>query len=107
MDNFFRGLEAAANIASVITALIAGSAGGWFLYQRRQKRLRLENHLRGTGDSNSYHLRPVIYLAAELGMTEAEIIDLAFRSRHIHRAVPPAFMGNTPQIALRYSKKPL
>jgi hypothetical protein len=102
MDDFFHGLEATANIASIVTAIIAGWAGGWFFYQRRQKRIRLEKHLKGTKEGG-YNLRPVIYLAAELGMTEAEIIDVAFRSRHIQRVVLPTIMGAPPQLGLRYS----
>ena len=46
-------LEAAANVASIATATIATWAGGWYLYQRRQKRLRLENYLKAlTGSAH-------------------------------------------------------
>ena len=48
-------LQAAASVASVVTAGIAAWAYGRYVWNRRQKRLRLENYLkdvkeRGIGD---------------------------------------------------------
>lgn len=103
MDDLLRGLEALANVASIVTAVVAVCAGGWYLYQRGQKRLRLETYLKAeTGENDE--LRSVIQSAAALGMTEAEIIDCAFKSRHIIRKVTPNFPGNPSRLVLRYTR---
>jgi hypothetical protein len=90
-------LNISANIAAIVTALLGGFAYGLYRWEKHQKRLRLENHLR-----QSPGPRPVIYLAAELGMTEAEIMDTAFRSKHINRQVTPNMHSGGFWILLRY-----
>ena len=52
MDKLLQALEALANVASLVTALIAAWAGGWYLHRRRQKRLRLENYLEAETSGN-------------------------------------------------------
>jgi hypothetical protein len=42
-------------------------------------------------------------LMAALGMTEAEIIDAAFRSRHIKRHATSALYGSDSKLFLEYS----
>lgn len=104
MNEALRYLSAAANIASIVTAVIAAWAGITYLYRRRQKRLRLENYLKTrTADTNG--LIRVIELAAELGMTEAEVIDAAFRSSHVALFPSANMIGSTPSLLLRYSAK--
>lgn len=101
MDGF-QWLGAAANVASIATAVIAAWAGITYLHRRRQKRLRLENYLRSeTADNDG--LRGLTHLAAELGMTEAEIVDLAFRSRHIERLASPNLNGSPSRLLFRYT----
>jgi hypothetical protein len=81
-------LGAAANVSSIATAVIAASASGWYLYQRYKKRLRLENYLKtakeNAGPMDSAQRTPLQLMVA-LGLTEAEIVDLSFRSRCIRR----------------------
>ena len=99
-------LEAIANVASIVTAIIAGWAGSWFLYQRRQKRLRLENYLKAEKESGrDKGQRTLMHLVAELGMTETEVMDAAFRSRHILRRVSPDMFGAAARLFLEYSAK--
>lgn|ERR1700692_5013074 len=100
----FRWLEIGANVASIITAIVAAWADVAYLYRRRQKRLRLENYLRiQTADNDS--LRGLTHQSAELGMTEAEIIDVAFRSRHIVRLASPAMASAPSRLLFRYIGK--
>lgn len=97
-------LEAAANVASIATAIIAVWAGGWYLCQRRQKRLRLENYLKAVKE-NAVPMgsgqRTPLQLMAALGMTEAEIVDLSFRSRCIQRVAGTI----DPVMGLEYSRE--
>jgi len=98
-------LEIGANIASIVTALLAGAAFGLYKWDKYQKRIRLEAHLRH-GEPGNLGPRPVIYLASELGMTEAEIMDAAFRSNCITREVTQSMIGAPAMILLRYRDKP-
>jgi hypothetical protein len=101
---FFNWLEIGAQIAAIATALIAGWAYGRYLYERRQKRRRLENYLKKEKDAGKNRgQRTVLHLVAELGMTDAEIIDAAFRSRCIVRKVTPDMMGAASKLLLEYS----
>lgn len=99
-------LEVIAQVASIATAGIAAVAYGRYLYDRRQKRLRLEHHLKDQktkskgGDRGQ---RSIVDLMAALGMSEAEIMDAAFQSRSIKRIVALVPMGAPPRIDLEYS----
>jgi uncharacterized protein HemX len=104
MDAWLRALQALADLASIITAVIAVGAAGWYFHQRRQKRLRLENYLKAETGGNETR-RTVTHLAAELGMTEAEVMDAAIRSRDIDRSASPPLMGAPSTLLFRYSKK--
>ncbi|TCU14502.1 hypothetical protein [Rhizobium sullae] len=97
------GLGIAANIAAILTAVIATVAYARFLWERRQKRLRLENHLkeeRETGFDQGNGA--ILNLVAHLGMTEAEIIDAAFRSKFIQRRVALDQNGRADRLLLSY-----
>src|ERR1700727_1278246 len=93
-------LNIGASIASIVTALVGGLAFSLYWYKKYQKRLQLENHLK-----KSEGPRPVIYLATELCMGEAEIMDAAFRSKHITRQVTPNMHGGGFWILLRYKNE--
>ena len=95
-------LEAAANIAAVITAVVATLAYGRFLYERCQKRQRLEAYLKGDAQRGG---RSLLDLAATLGMTETEIMDAAFRSQHIRRTVTTDLMGSPSKMLLEYDRQ--
>lgn len=96
-------LEILANIAAILTAAIAVWAYGRFVYERRQKRLRLESHLRDqkrTGTDQGQ--RTLLHLVANLGMSEIEIIDAAFRSKVVHRRVSLDEQGRADRLLLEY-----
>jgi hypothetical protein len=95
-------LEILANLAAILTAGIAAWAYGWFLWQRREKRLRLENHLRDEHDRDDQGHRTLLHLVANLGMSEAEIVDAAFRSKVIRRRVTVDNQGKADCLLLEY-----
>jgi hypothetical protein len=67
MQGDFEWLEVAANIAAIITALVATFAYGRFLWERRNKRLRLETCLKNDQHQGG---RSLLDLATTLGMTD-------------------------------------
>jgi hypothetical protein len=92
-------LGAAANVAAVITAIVATLAYGRFLCERRRKRQRLETYLKSDAQKGG---RSLLDLATTLGMTEAEIIDAAFRSQCIRRTATTDLMGSPSKMLLEY-----
>lgn len=98
------------HIASIATALIATLAYSHFQIQRNRRRTRLEDYLKleapGKRSSGDKGRRTVLHLVGALGMTEAEILDAAFNSKHIKRtlAQDPA-TGHASAIYLEYSAR--
>jgi hypothetical protein len=82
-----------ADFASIATGIVAVVAYCGYRYSRSKRRWRLEGHLRDTLSSQAGQERAgevnVPVLMAELGMTEAEILEAAFRSRKVKRVVRP------------------
>lgn len=76
-----------ANLASIVTALVAVSAWGWYLCKRRERQRALEKYLLQTKGEEDYGRRTTLHLMAHLGMTEAQIMEAAFASKCI-RTVP-------------------
>jgi hypothetical protein len=96
--NFARFIELASQLAAILTSGVAVWAYGQFRFERRQKRLKLEHHLKSdTGK------RTVLDLITVLGMTDAEIMDAAFRSPHVKCSPGGAFMGSPFGLVLEYS----
>ncbi|WFU01956.1 hypothetical protein QA648_17930 [Rhizobium sp. CB3171] len=96
-------LEIFANIAAILTAVIAVWAYGRFLWERRQKRLRLESHLRDEKEMRADEgQRTLLHLVANLGMSEIEIVDAAFRSKVIRRRVSLDEQGRADRLLLEY-----
>ena len=97
-----------ANLASVATAAVAIWAYGRFLCTKRRKRILLEDYLRderpgkrGVRDQGS---RTILHLVGALGMSEADILEAAFDSKSIKRAVAAdPDTGRADCIYLRYS----
>lgn len=94
-------LEPAANVAAIITAIVATLAYCRFLYERSQKRQRLETYLKNDAYRGG---RSLLDLAATLGMTEIEIMDAAFRSRCIRRTVTAELYGAPSKMLLEYDR---
>lgn len=79
-------LEVFANVASILTALVATLAACYYAWDRRRKREKLENYLREAKAENpARHTYTVLHLMAQLGLTESEILNASFSSCHIVR----------------------
>lgn len=96
-------LEIASHWAAILTALVAVLAYGRYLYERRQKRLRLEKHLKAEKETGrDKGQRTVMHLVGELGMTESEVVDAAFRSSCIQRVIGSDKEGYAKRLMFEY-----
>jgi hypothetical protein len=100
----YRGLlEITAQWAAILTAAIAALAYGRYAYERFQKRRRLENYLKDETESGvDQGKRTVIHLMARLSMTESEVLDAAFRSKHVRPAVSVDWQGRADALLFEY-----
>jgi aromatic ring hydroxylase len=80
-------LRIAANIASILTTVIAATASILFWANKRSRRSRLERYLRDKKQTSPDEAFSVPRLMADLGMTEAEIFAASFASRHVVRGI--------------------
>lgn len=83
--SYERLLQIAGAWAAIATAVVAVLAYGQYLLARHKKRIRLEQHLKeekNTGGDRGQ--RTILHLMRVLRMTEAEIIDAAFRSKVVN-----------------------
>jgi hypothetical protein len=80
-------LSTFANLAQILTAVVAAGFGLSVLNRSRSRRLRLETYLaqvRKSDDPEARHgLRTALHLSAALSMTEAEVHEAAFGSSKI------------------------
>lgn len=84
-------LDAASDIATIIMAVVAIGAYGWYQLDIFRKRQQLEEFLKGEvkGKRHKDDLgqRTVLFLASQLRMTEAEVLEAGFKSKKI-KCVP-------------------
>lgn len=97
-------LEITSHWAAILTSAVAVLAYGRYLLERRQKRLRLERYLESEKrEARDRGQRTVLHLVAQLGMTETEIVDAAFRSRHVRRVVGVDDDGRASVLLFEYA----
>lgn len=92
-----------ANIASIITAIVAVSA--WIYYRRnlRRKRRDLENYLEDLWKNKGQKTqRTLVSLSAALAMTKADILQAAFVSNRVARRVKTDEHGYAMELLLEY-----
>ncbi len=100
-------LQALASIASLVTAVVAALAYGFYQIRRYKNRKRLEQCLTEYRYPNgAFQALPILHLAAELGLTETDVMDAAFRSKVIEHSASTAMYGAPPQILLNHRKMP-
>jgi|SRR5579859_2174988 len=81
-------LETAANIAQIMTAIVAVVASAYYWRDQRRKRIKMEEYLKAEKKDNpNRHIHTTLHLMANIGLTEDEILRASFRSRHIKRLV--------------------
>ncbi len=79
-----------ANIAAVLTAVIAAVGYSAYRWDQFTKRKKLEKYLKDEkSDGKDRGQRSLLHLMANVGMTEAELIQASFRSDHIERKIAP------------------
>jgi hypothetical protein len=90
MSGYGGYLEIAAHWAAILT--FAGVFYGYcrYLRERRSKRLALENYLRDARDKSSDQSgkkgrHGIVHLMDKVGLTEAEILQASFDSKHVER----------------------
>lgn len=96
-------LDIASSWAAIFTAAIALFAYCVYRYERRRKRLLVEQYSKAERDAGANKgQRSLTHLVANLGMTETEILDCAFRSHHIGRVVTKDEKGMAKGLLLEY-----
>ena len=101
-------LRIGANIASILTSIIAAGASVLFWANKRSNRTRLENYLKAKKEKAPDELFSATRLMADLGMTEAEIFAASFASRHITRGVPKDHdTGFAAEVLFQYREESL
>jgi hypothetical protein len=100
------GFGIAESIATILTALVAVIGYGLYLWDKRAKRVRLEEYLRKLKEkpdgSTDKGQRTVLHLVARVGMTEADVVDATFRSKHLKRKVGIGADGNANVLYVEY-----
>lgn len=80
-------LSAASDIATVTLAIVVVAAYGWYQIDLVIRRRRLEQFLKderkGKRHKDDPGRRTVLFLASQLRMTEAEVLEAGFKSRKL------------------------
>jgi hypothetical protein len=77
-----------ANLAAILTAVIAVFGYGKYQWDACTRRKKLETYLKCEKEKgNNQGQRSALHLMARLGLTEAEILHASFSSKHIARKV--------------------
>ncbi|HEY1615106.1 MAG TPA: hypothetical protein VGF97_15575 [Rhizomicrobium sp.] len=81
-------LTTAANVAAILTAISAAAAWVYYIVGQQSKRRKLESYLRSEKSKGADKgQRTVLHLMVRVGLTEDEILQASFRSRHIKRLI--------------------
>jgi hypothetical protein len=116
------GLEVVANVASIVTAIVAAFAWGYYRCDLHRKRVALENHLKDEkekglvkkdkdvakkrkGREIDRGQRTVRHLTAALAMTKDDVLRAAFDSKHVATHVKTKD-GYADKLLFEYSETP-
>jgi hypothetical protein len=97
------------SIATFIVTTIASLVGiyGYFHYRNQlsRKQRRLENYLKQQKQevSGNSGQRTLVHLVRHVGLTQDEIIQISFKSRHIERKVKTDEKGFAESLLFEYS----
>jgi len=84
MNWFMNNLEAIANFAAILTAVVALFGYGAYRWDQYEKRKKLENYLKAEKDvGNDKGQRSLLHLMAKLDMTENQLKKAASKSKNI------------------------
>jgi hypothetical protein len=101
-------LSVTSNWAAILTAVVATTAYGRYLWVQLSQRRTLEGHLRkekisGVGSGK----RTVMHLMANLALTESEVLSAAFRSKKISPVVGVDDKGRADTLLFEYTGEDL
>ena len=100
-------LRIGANIASILTSIIAAGASIVFWANKRSKRTRLERYLKAKKERSPDDAFSTTRLMADLGMTETEIFAASVASRHVARGVRrDRVTGFAAEVLFQYREDP-
>lgn len=97
LDGVEKLLIVGADIAEIVTGVVAALVAGRFLWLGRERRIMMENYLRAERSKDKVEgnkeggIRSVMHLMGYIAMTEPEVLDAAFASRNIR-----SFTSNDP-----------
>lgn len=97
-------LEIAANVAEILTAVVAGFAYIHYRLSQSRKRKRLEHYLRSERVSNpKRRTHTILHVMAQVALTQEEVLRASFDSSHIDRLIHAhPDTGLADDILLRY-----
>ena len=97
-------LRIGANIASILTSIIAAGASVVYWANKRSKRTRLERYLKAKKRDEAFSATRIM---ADLGMTEAEIFAASVASRHVVRGIRrDRVTGFAAEVLFQYREDP-
>ncbi len=97
-------LGIAANWAAILTAVVATTAYGRYIYNQIVQQRALETYLRNEKSKGvDTGKRTILNLVANLSMTEAEVLTAAFRSKKVSPAVSVDEKGRADMLMFVYS----
>ena len=102
-------LEIIANIAAILTAILAGWFWIYYQYDLYKKRVRVINYLKGEKNKGDQGQRSVRNIMAGEGLTEADVYNAVFSNggkRKIRCHKKAATGGLTQELLFSYKDKP-
>ena len=98
---FISGLHILADVAAIVTAIAALWAYLNYRLEGYRKRRRLEQYLEVMRSISCWRVTP-LEAAVAVGMTEAEVMNAAYRSKLIERQTTPDTAEAPARIVLKY-----
>ena len=97
------GIEVVANLASIVTGVIAVWAWLRFKSDDKSRLRKLEEYLKGEKGAGDTGRRTALHLIGNLGMTEAQIFEAARSSKNIRMVVGQDDDGIANRIFFEYT----
>ena len=90
MNNFAGTVAVAADLAAILTSIVAVIGYGRYEYDKCLRRSKLEQYLKlqkSDGELIGKGQRSILHLMAKLGMSESQVYEASFKSKKISRAM--------------------
>ena len=97
-----RVMNISASWAALLTAGVAVLAYSLYQRERWKKLSRLEAYLKAEKTKGDKGQRTVLHLVAKLRMTESDVFDAAFRSKHLRCVTTSDAKGRVDALLFEY-----